>query len=190
MKLTFLLVAAVFTAACSGLLRAEDWTTTDGKAYPEVKVVKVQPDAVTILYRDGGALVPLAKLPADLQKRFNYDPVRAQAAADARARSDAESLRILQAEKKQAMQQRMTEAAAVNAAPITEPQSNPAATEIGSPSHFTMDDLVASNPSMRRDLADPTYHTMGHLWYTSHTLAGDPSDPKHHSMSDLVNSWP
>ncbi len=45
---------------------AEDWTTTDGIKYQNVKVVRVEDDAVTIIYKDGGALVPLFKLPPDL----------------------------------------------------------------------------------------------------------------------------
>ncbi len=60
---------------------AEDWQTTDGKTYQEVKVIKVEADAVTILYRDGGARVSLSVLPADLQQKFHYDPEKAEAAA-------------------------------------------------------------------------------------------------------------
>jgi hypothetical protein len=78
--------------------RAEDWRTLDGKSYQGVTVLKTEPDAVTILYKDGGALVPLARLPADLQKRFHYDPLKAQAAADARAKADAENAKALAAE--------------------------------------------------------------------------------------------
>ena len=44
----------------------------------------------------------MANLPADLQKRFNYDPVKAKIAADARAKADAESAQALQVEEAQA----------------------------------------------------------------------------------------
>jgi hypothetical protein len=77
---------------------AEDWKTTDGKVYVNVKVVRVEDDAVTILDKDGGALVPLNKLDPTLQKRFSYDPVKAKAAADARAAADAANAKQLQAE--------------------------------------------------------------------------------------------
>ena len=60
---------------------AEDWSTTDGKKYEGVTVVKIEDDTVTILDKDGGARVPLSTLSVELQKRFNYDPVKAQAAA-------------------------------------------------------------------------------------------------------------
>jgi hypothetical protein len=91
-------VAWVLLALFVASLRAEDWKTTDGKVYQNVTVAKTEPDAVTILYRDGGALVPLANLPADLQKRFNYDPAKAKLTADARAKEDAENARALQVE--------------------------------------------------------------------------------------------
>ncbi len=79
-------------------LRAEDWTTTDGKTYQNVKVVRVEDDAVTILTKDGGALIPLFKLSPALQKKFSYDPAKAKIAAAARADQDAKNAQQLQAE--------------------------------------------------------------------------------------------
>jgi hypothetical protein len=76
----------------------EDWTTTDGTKYQNVQVVRVEDDAITILYKDGGALVPLFKLPPTLQKKFDYDPAKAKAAAEARAKADVENAKELQAE--------------------------------------------------------------------------------------------
>jgi len=77
---------------------AEDWTTTDGMYYQNVRVIRVEDDAITIIYKDGGALVPLFKLPPDLQKKFDYDPVKAKVAAEARAKADTENARLLQLE--------------------------------------------------------------------------------------------
>ena len=88
---SLLLLSAVFLAGSFLSLRAEDWKTNDGKVYQDVKVVRSEPDAVTILHHDGGGRIPLANLPPDLQKRFHYDPAKAKAAADARARDDAEN---------------------------------------------------------------------------------------------------
>lgn len=76
----------------------EDWTTTDGKEYHSVKVVKVEDDAVTIIYQDGGALIPLTKLPPSLQTKYHYDPDKAKAAADARAKAEAANAVALQKE--------------------------------------------------------------------------------------------
>jgi len=77
---------------------AEDWTTTDGKNYQNVRVVKVEDDAITILYKDGGALISMTKLPPALQKRFSFDPEKAKIAADARTKADAENAVELQKE--------------------------------------------------------------------------------------------
>ena len=90
------------SAALALLLHAEDWTTTDGKVYKDVKVMKLEPDAVTILYSEGGALVPLATLSPELQEQFHYDPDKAKAAAAARAKDDKNNPAALEAEKVQA----------------------------------------------------------------------------------------
>ena len=96
----------------------ETWTTNDGTVYEDVKVIRVEDDAVTILTKDGGALVPIFKLPPNLQKRFSYDPVKAKLAADVRAKADAENAKQLQAEIEAAElkkhQQQIAEGQAVN----------------------------------------------------------------------------
>ncbi len=77
---------------------AIDWVMPDGTTYENVSVVKVEADAVTIIHRNGGALVPLEKLPVYLQVKFHYDPVKAKIAAEIRARQDAQDAKALQAE--------------------------------------------------------------------------------------------
>ena len=79
----------------------EDWTV-NGTTYHNVKVLKVEADAVTILDDDGGAMLNLSDLSATLQKRFNYDPAAAKIAADERAKADAENAEALQQEMNQA----------------------------------------------------------------------------------------
>ena len=81
---------------------AEDWTTTDGTRYQNVRVIRVEDDAVTIIYKDGGALVFLYKLPPALQQKFDYDPVKAKIAAERRSKEDAENAAELQKEIEQA----------------------------------------------------------------------------------------
>ena len=95
MKTIYLIFAL---ALFSTFARAEDWTTTDGIKYQNVQVIRVEDDAVTIIYKDGGALVFLNKLSPALQERFEYDPVKAKAAAEARAKADAENAIALQHE--------------------------------------------------------------------------------------------
>jgi len=84
------------------LATADDWTTTDGKSYHDVHVVKVDDDAVTILDSDGGALVPLSALPPSLQQHFHYDPAKAKAAADRRLADDAATAQAIAAQQKAA----------------------------------------------------------------------------------------
>jgi thioredoxin-related protein len=59
------------------------WTTSTGLTYHDVKVVRVEADAVTIVHADGGGRIRISTLPPDLQKLFNYDPVAAGKSAAA-----------------------------------------------------------------------------------------------------------
>jgi hypothetical protein len=152
-----LAVAGILSVIGGGSLWAEDWTTTDGKVYQGVTVVKSEPDAVTILYRDGGTLVPLAKLPSDLQKRFNYDPVRAKLAADVRIQADAKSAEALQAEIEQTKKQKALALAAEKAKnakaspPATETQDDPLNTK-----QFDLNS-GQNDPNHHRDLTYPLH---------------------------------
>jgi len=94
----------------SSIALAEDWTTTDGTKYQNVRVIRVEDDAITILYKDGGALIPIMKLPPKLQQKFDYDPVKAKIAADARAKEDVENAKKLQAEIELATKMKQNEA--------------------------------------------------------------------------------
>jgi thiol-disulfide isomerase/thioredoxin/predicted secreted protein len=67
------------------------WTTTNGKTYQGVRIVKVEADSVTILDTDGGARVSISTLPPALQKQLNYDPKAAQQAAAIRQQHDQQS---------------------------------------------------------------------------------------------------
>lgn len=72
-------------------LRAEDWTTTTGETYKNVKVLSHDAAYVTILHEDGGGKIPLSTLSPDIQKRFDYDPAKAAqaiAAADAKEKQN------------------------------------------------------------------------------------------------------
>ncbi len=99
MKSTLLVIALVLTALPA---LAEDWVTTDGTKYQNVRVVRVEDDAITIIYKDGGALVPLFKLPPALQQKYDYDPVKAKIAAESRTKEDQENAAALQREIEQA----------------------------------------------------------------------------------------
>jgi len=99
-KAIFLVLTLAAASALPAL--AEDWQTTDGVKYENVRVIRVEDDAVTIIYKDGGALVFLYKLPPALQQKFDYDPVKAKIAAERRAKDDADNAAALQKEIEQA----------------------------------------------------------------------------------------
>ncbi len=190
---TFVLgIAGLLLAWPFSLAHGENWTTTDGKVYQDVQVIHAEPDAVTILHHDGGALVPLAQLPPDLQQRFHYDPDQAAAAAQRRNKDESDSAQALRAERQEAWQLRHPEAQAQDTAPSDATSSgaaqapSPASTSAEN-RHYSIDDVTGSAQTLRRNLAEPGYFTMAHLVYTVHTqgLRSDPSDSSHHSTSEV-----
>jgi hypothetical protein len=95
---SILLMTFLALVALPAFADGENWTTTDGTTYENVRVIRVEDDAITIIYKNGGALVPLFKLPPALQRKFDYDPVKAKLAAEARIKEDKENDAALQKE--------------------------------------------------------------------------------------------
>jgi hypothetical protein len=52
---------------------AEDWTTTSGTTYHDIKVLKIDGDFVTIQDADGEAMIQVSKLPPEIQKAISDD---------------------------------------------------------------------------------------------------------------------
>jgi hypothetical protein len=185
----------------SPALRAEDWTTRDGQVYHDVKVLDVKPDYVTILHHDGGGRVALADLPADLQKRFNYDPAKAKAAAAQTAMADAANERSLHSERTVA-ETALDLSSPPASTTVNVSQSSPSAVYSDelfvddrtagpapiNPTHFTTSDAANAGQQMRRSLSDPTYSTMSHLVYmvNQQGLGPDKNDPNHHTIDDIA----
>ena len=77
--------------------------TVDGVIYSNVTWGAVTPATVTVFHETGVGTIPLEKLPPELQKRFGYDPDKANQYRIAEAAAQAESAKRLaegQAEKK------------------------------------------------------------------------------------------
>jgi hypothetical protein len=152
--------AAVLLTGVSVTLHAEDWTAIDGTHYESVVVVKVEADAVTILDRDGGGIVPLSKLPPDLQKRFGYDPAKAASAAAKRSAADRQNEQKLKTEAQVVADRRKKDDAMAKAAHTK---------------------AVAHSAS-----ADPDYFAgIGH-----HLGGGSDDARKHYSTSDALSRDP
>lgn len=82
-------------------------TTTDGRQYEDVTVVKVTDETISIEHSAGVATIPMAVLPPDLQKKYNYDPVRLAKLAEERKAAEAARVR-LEAEKAAAIADKST----------------------------------------------------------------------------------
>ncbi len=110
----------IFLLGLTVLARAEDWVTTDGETYRDVKVLSHDAAFVTIMDEDGGARVPLRTLNPTLQARFGYDAAKAaalEAATVARDRADRQAL---------LQQQAAQTAAAAQTAPAASSTASPA----------------------------------------------------------------
>lgn len=57
---------------------ALDIKTLDGREFKDAKILRQEPDRITIVYPNGGATIYLRDLTEDLQKQFGYDPQQAQ----------------------------------------------------------------------------------------------------------------
>jgi hypothetical protein len=189
MKFTGVAVLITIFLTSSFSLLADDWKTTDGKTYQDVKVVDVQPDTVTILHHDGGATIPMTHLSPEVQKQFNYDPAKAKLAADNRSKEEIENAKEMQAEMDEA--ERMTEARlaqesnASNADSTSDNSGSDSSTTASKGgSHYTLGDLDASIHSLR-DASGAIHYSMSSL--TLHTLRAAP-DPSHHTMGEIANS--
>lgn len=56
-----------------------DIQTIEGVVFKESKLTKVEPDGITVSNQSGVAKILFAKLPEEMQKRYNYDPISAEA---------------------------------------------------------------------------------------------------------------
>lgn len=52
--------------------------TVRGENFSNVKVLRVEPDALTIMHATGTATIPFEDLPKDVQDHFNYSPEQAE----------------------------------------------------------------------------------------------------------------
>jgi len=141
------IIFAVLFAALLQPIQAEDWTTTDGKTYQQVTVVKTEDDAVTILDADGGALVPLSSLPPNLQQRFHYDPEKAKiAAAQRQADDQANTQAIAEAKKAEEAQAQPAKPPVITVAQNTVAPVPPSTTPAASPADTTPTPTAPTTP--------------------------------------------
>ncbi len=76
LKASFLLL---LTFVC--MARAEDLTTLDQKTYRDFRVLQTNMFAIKITSLSGGGWVTFTNLPPEVQKKYGYDAIRAEALA-------------------------------------------------------------------------------------------------------------
>jgi hypothetical protein len=79
--------------------------TIEGYTYENVRWTRITPSTATMFHKTGVATIPLEKLPLDLQKKFGYDPTKAQQYRQAVAKARAEWERAKQRRDKLLQQQ-------------------------------------------------------------------------------------
>lgn len=63
----------------------DELQTTDGITYKSCTVTKVEPDGLTVMHSEGAGKIPFAKLPADIQQKYNFNPAAAETYASEQA---------------------------------------------------------------------------------------------------------
>jgi hypothetical protein len=58
---------------------ADDFKTVDGKEYKNVTVKRVEPDGIVVSSKSGISKVYFTELPAEIQKKYGYNPQAASA---------------------------------------------------------------------------------------------------------------
>lgn len=124
-RMFWLLWICLFTVTMGFAAETNLTLTIDGITYNNVRFVHPTPATVTVFHSTGVATIPLAKLPPDLQKQFNYDPQEAARWGAAEQKLDAE---VAEAKKQElARWKTAQEKAAAEAAALEDAQRKAAA---------------------------------------------------------------
>jgi hypothetical protein len=71
-------VLAILASLSASHAVGDDFTTLKGKEYKNAKVSRVEADGVVLVYKSGVVKVYFDELPEQIQKRFGYDPAKAE----------------------------------------------------------------------------------------------------------------
>ena len=96
------LVVGAIVVLCAASCFAMDITTSDGKTYHDVTIMRAEADGLVITHSGGAGKVPFLELPKDIREKYGYDPAKAEA-----ARAKAEASKKAAASAWQDMDQRM-----------------------------------------------------------------------------------
>jgi hypothetical protein len=65
---------AILAALSASIALADDFKTTDGKEYKNVKVSRVEPDGIVVITKTGISKIYFAELPQEIQNKYGYSP--------------------------------------------------------------------------------------------------------------------
>ncbi len=69
---------SILLLSASFFLKAEDITTTDGKKFTNAQISKTDPFGIHILHSTGSTFIDFKRLPEEMQKKYGYDPLKAE----------------------------------------------------------------------------------------------------------------
>ena len=70
-------VLAILVSLSASRALGDDFKTLKGKEYRDATVSRVEPDGIVLVCKSGVVKVYFAELPEEIQKRFGYDPTKA-----------------------------------------------------------------------------------------------------------------
>lgn len=100
---TLIVAVAMLVGSC--YLQAEDVYPTlkiGTKEFVNVRVLSVNPSGLKVIHDAGGGLIKFADLPADLQKKYGYDSVKADAHDEALKAEQQQAMAAIEKEKEAA----------------------------------------------------------------------------------------
>ena len=81
----FAILTAVLFAACTAVSAADSDKNTpkkqtvtlrDGRVLEDAYILDKKPNGITLAYKNGCMFIRFSDMPTDIQKRFNYDPIK------------------------------------------------------------------------------------------------------------------
>jgi hypothetical protein len=88
---------AIITALSASLAFADDFKTVAGKEYKDATVSRVEADGIVLRTKSGISKLYFTELPKEVQERFGYDAVKAEALR----RQQEEAIRVVESESSQ-----------------------------------------------------------------------------------------
>lgn len=97
-------VVLISSVSLNALDQFPELNTLDGKAFKQVKVMKVSPTEIRIMHADGFATIPLSALPPEVRSKYGEANPEAEAAAAMQRKTEGQASAAYQRQEKEAIQ--------------------------------------------------------------------------------------